>query len=44
MPYWMLSFSGSIVGVSVAGPVADRFGRRGGMVRPSYNIILASLI
>ncbi|RDB19823.1 Lactose permease [Hypsizygus marmoreus] len=35
---------GSIVGVSIAGPVADRFGRRGGMFLGSFIIIIGAIV
>ncbi|KAG6850900.1 hypothetical protein H0H93_006726 [Arthromyces matolae] len=35
---------GSIVGVAIAGPVADRFGRRGGMALGSLIIIVGAVV
>ncbi|TFK43784.1 general substrate transporter [Crucibulum laeve] len=35
---------GSIVGVTIAGPVADRFGRRGGMFLGSLIIIIGAVV
>lgn len=39
----MIGFLGSVAGVAIAGPMADRFGRRGGMVCQTFNKPLALL-